>query len=90
VRGYITGKWPKPGAPGWEDFSFDSLPEDAWSCESREEAESECSHLNLKGITIPSAHGGTHMLSDFRVEEVEPGKFAIYCEGPFIQRQRKP
>ncbi len=73
-----------PADHGRIDYEFASRPEDALCWETKEEAENACVHFNRRHIMIPSSEGGTYACSRFRVEEEAPGKFVVFCIGPFI------
>jgi hypothetical protein len=86
AKGYISHlRLVNEGEDWRENISFDSHPEKAIYWSSPEDADIKCQELN-RGVRIPSARGGFYYLDDFHVEETEPGRFTIYCEGPFIQR----
>ena len=63
---------------------FDSHVEKAWHWNSLTDAEIDRLDLNKKGITIRSADGKRHGISEFKTEETSAGKFVIWCDIPFI------
>jgi hypothetical protein len=71
------------------DFVFTSNPAGAMTLESRDDANVEARIFNGYGIVIPSNQGGSHTITNWMVEELESGKFAIFCMGPFIPEQSK-
>lgn len=73
----------------WEDiphssnrlFSLDNHRESGLPCgETRTQAEKYCLSLNRAGIKVELLKGGTHICSDFQVEEVRPKQFVAYCD----------
>jgi hypothetical protein len=73
-----------PAERNTRDVWFTTNPKDALYYETREEAESDAlvifEHSNIKLNLIG---GLKHPLKDFRVEELGPKEFVIFCEGPF-------
>jgi hypothetical protein len=69
------------------DYQFSSSATDAMSWSFREYAEAEVRHMN-RGITINKDIGRPHLLTNFEIEEREPGKFVVFAEGPFVERTR--
>jgi hypothetical protein len=70
MKGYVSG-WKSREYPENHkiDYWFDSDPAKGACWDTREEAERDCVILNNHQIVIPSALGGTHICSDFKVEE---------------------
>jgi hypothetical protein len=64
------------------DYWFDSHPENAACWETREEAESDCVIFDRQRIAIPSAEGGIHICSGFKVEQRAPKEFVVFCTIP--------
>jgi hypothetical protein len=90
AKGYIMNLHLVKDEEDWrENVTFDSHPENAMYWGSPEEADIKCQELN-RGVKIPSAEGGFCYLNDFKIEETGPGRFSIYCEGPFIQQANRP
>jgi hypothetical protein len=80
-KGYISrAERDAPPNDNRNIYHFCQVPEDAMYWESRHEAEIECIDLN-RGVTIPP--GGTHLCTNFQVEEAAPDRFLICCEAPF-------
>jgi hypothetical protein len=90
LKGYITG-WKERETPEERhivDVGFDHNPEKAACWKTRQEAANDCVIFDHWRVVIPSAEGGTHVCRDFRVEERAPAEFVVFCEGPFILRNR--
>jgi len=77
-KGYISF-WEQDAAPHDDRmiYHFCSQAKDAAFWPNRPNAELKCIDLN-RGVTIPA--GGTHVCTNFQVEEFAPDKFLIYCE----------
>jgi hypothetical protein len=91
-KGYIT-RWKlreKPEEQGKVDYLFDSHAENAASWETKEEAEADCIIFDHHRIVIPSAEGGTHICSGFKVEQRAEKEFVVFCEAPFIVASERP
>jgi hypothetical protein len=69
------------------DYQFSSSPTDAMSWSVRQFAGADIRHFN-RGITINEDVGHPHRLTNFEIEEREPGKFVVFAEGPFVERTR--
>jgi len=84
MKGYIV-RWKsrKEDDHRTIDYWFSESFENAAAWFTQELAEIDVLHFN-QGITIPSALGGSYVLREFQIEEYEPGKFVVWCEGPFI------
>lgn len=85
MKGYVT-RLEKTKTPFKMDWVFGHRAESAMIWESREDAEVDCAVYNNSNVEIPSSLGETHICRNFTVEEMSPGKFAIFCEAPFIPR----
>jgi hypothetical protein len=83
-KGYLSGWEDSKSDPRLKDYLFTTNPNIAVKYESAEQAENECRFYDSAAISIPSNQGGKHMLRGFRCEELSPGEFVIYCEGPYI------
>jgi hypothetical protein len=75
------------------DLSFTSDPRNGFIFDSQEGAAWQCAQFNdpskSSGVEIPSSEGGTFTARNFTVEELEPGKFVVYCRGPFKLAAKK-
>ena len=86
LKGYVRFlQLVKDGEEFREDVSFDSRPKNAMYWRNVVDADIKCQELN-RGVRIPSSKGGNYLLTDFKTEQIEPGRFSIWCEGPFILR----
>lgn len=84
MKGYIVGfKSRKSADHEIVDYWFSSSPKDAMRWTIREFVEVEVRHFN-RGITINEDLGRPYMLTDFEIEEPEPGQFIVCAEGPFV------
>ena len=83
-KGYLSGWEDSKSDPRLKDFTFTDNPNSAVTYESADQAATECRFYDSVAISIPSNQGGKHMLRGFKFEELSPGKFVIYCEGPYI------
>ena len=83
-KGYLSGWEDSKSDPRLKDFTFTDNPNSAVTYESADQAATECRFYDSAAISIPSNQGGKHMLRGFNFEELSPGKFVIYCEGPYI------
>src|ERR1700733_5486133 len=71
------------------DVLFCANIENAMHYETREEAESDCQMIYERGnIQIDTAVGWKHILKNFQVEERRPREFVIFCEGPFVLKEK--
>ena len=86
-KGYLSGWQDNKSNPNLKDYIFTSNPYSAVSYESADDAATESTFYDSVAISIPSNEGGRHTLRGFKFEELSPGKFVIYCEGPFIPTQ---
>lgn len=89
LKGYICG-WERskdPKRPYHTDFWFGSDVKKAAYWLTRREAENDCVMFDNHRIVIASSEGGTHICGGFRVEELTPDRFVIFCEAPFILKQ---
>jgi hypothetical protein len=64
---------------GTVDVDFATSPHD-W--ETRQAAENVCRDLESLCCIKIEINGRTHVCKDFRVEEWESGRFAVFCEIP--------
>jgi len=86
LKGYVSGEYPRQVENrAFYDYGFDSDPRKAISWETAAEAEGACRIFERRGIRIPSADGGDHICSGFKIESLE-NKFVVFCEAPFIPR----
>jgi hypothetical protein len=83
-KGYLSGWEDNKSDPKLMDYTFTDNPNSAVTYESADQAATECKFYDAVPISIPSNEGGTHTLRGFKLEELSPGKFVIYCEGPYI------
>jgi hypothetical protein len=83
-KGYLSGWEDNRSDPRLKDYLFTSNPNSAVTFESAKQAADECRFYEAVPISIPSNEGGSHTLRGFKFEELSPGKFVIYCEGPYI------
>jgi hypothetical protein len=85
LKAYIS-RWKEREKPEQHkiDYWFTSQPENAASWATREEAENNCVIFDHHQIVIPSAEGGPHVCSGFKVEGRAPGEFVVYCVAPFV------
>ena len=86
-KAYICS-WERKAPPDYDEVSycFGASAKEATAWEDRESAEEIAASLNTGGVTVPSLHGGTHILRNFAVEEFSD-KFVIFCSGPFDHTQ---
>ena|SRR6266478_4856198 len=64
------------------DYWFAAHAENAAYWKTREEAESNCPIFDYHHIAISSPSCGTHICSDFKVEERAPNEFVVFCLWP--------
>jgi hypothetical protein len=83
-KGYLSGWEDNKSNPTLKDYTFTDNPNSAVTYESADQAATECRFYDSVRISIPSNEGGPHILRGFCFEELGPGKFVIYCEGPYI------
>jgi len=83
-KGYLSGWEDNKSNALLKDYLFTANPDVAVKYESAEQAAIECRFYDSAAISIPSNQDGKHMLRGFKFEELSPGKFVIYCEGPYI------
>jgi hypothetical protein len=88
TKGYIN-RWESRKDPNENsiDYWFCEYAKDAAYWPTRELAEIDAMHFN-RGITIPSALGGSHTIFDFQVEEFATDHFVIFAIAPFIVTER--
>ena len=86
-KAYICS-WERKDPPDYDgvNYCFCESAKDAAVWEDRDSAEEIAASLNTGGVTVPSLHGGTHILRNFTVEEFSD-KFVIFCSGPFDHTQ---
>jgi len=87
LKGYIS-RWETREDPKDPliDYWFTSNPDSAAYWETKEEADADCRVIFNRGISIPSALGGTYVCRDFKAEERKSDEFIVFCEAPFIPR----
>jgi hypothetical protein len=88
-KGYIQS-WLQREKPETNiiDCTFTTNREKAAHWATKEDADAECVIFDSSSIEIPSAEGGKYICKGFRAEERKPNEFVIFCEAPFIPRQR--
>jgi len=88
MKGYIVGFKSRASADHQViDYCFSDSAQDAMRWDLRELAEADVRLFN-RGIMINEDLGQPHLLDDFAIEEVEPEKFIVFAEGPFVPRPR--
>lgn len=70
------------------EYRFEPDLENAACWDTGEEAEKNRAIFDRQCIVIPSAEGGTHICSSFKVEQRGPKEFAVFCVAPFIVLNR--
>jgi hypothetical protein len=85
LRAYIN-RWKEREKPEESciDYWFASDAEKACGWDTREEAERNCAIFNGHRISVRLARGGTHVCSDFKVEQRALNEFVVFCEVPSL------
>jgi hypothetical protein len=86
LKGYIGGIEPSKTREDYTDYLFTDKPENASKWDSKEQAEIDRTIWNKNGIEIPSSQGGNYVCKNFKIEEIIPNQFLIFCEAPFIPK----
>jgi hypothetical protein len=66
------------------DFWVTTDPKKAAPYETKQEAENDCVLFERFPILIASSEGGTHTCTGWKVEELAPKEFVVFCVAPFI------
>ena len=88
LKAYIS-HWKRREKVGQEritDFWVTTDPKKALPYETRYAAASDCVLFERCPIVIDSSEGGKHSCTGWKVEELSPKEFVIFCVAPFIIR----
>lgn len=82
-KGYIRRVWRERPEDNHHTIEFCEFAKDALYWSGRESAERDLSDLE-RGVTIPSAWGGSYVCRELTLEQLPSGEYVISLEAPFI------
>jgi hypothetical protein len=91
-RIYVGKSWYPKDVPPLErrlQVEFWEKPKSARYYETAWAAEADCQSIFRRGIETKLPDGRTRVLTDFKVEQIGPKEYVIYCEDPFRQGNKK-
>lgn len=87
-RAYVSGWKDKEPSDGQipVEVTFSFRAEEAHYWPSNESAQRNCDLFRSYGVNVDWSEGGDYVCNEFQVEEVSPGRFVLFCEGPFVNK----